>query len=243
MDLSSVLAYKSLFLANRATSAMGQAQDGKKCTAAANTARCLITTSQGIVPLFAVAGTLSKTATDPSVKHIAQSIVKNNNIQNIVNAVSAPATHKAITGITKVASTLTKLGVVGNLTYATAKCIDAKPEDKNQVFMQAAGNCGGMYLCEHIYTKAIKEISPDIISKNAAKLAKKTKILPKNLLKNIKPKSILFGVGFAIASIGGSYLGEKVCDNIYLSTSKPAFQPALAKNPFSAVVTNINQFS
>ena len=66
MDYSSVLAYKSLFFANRAKGTKQQLKEGQKYTGVANGVRCAITASQAIVPLVAVSTCLAKTSKNPT---------------------------------------------------------------------------------------------------------------------------------------------------------------------------------
>ena len=223
MDFSAILAYKSLFFLNRANNTKNQAQEGKSCTALANGARCTITASQGIVPLFAVSQCLSQTAQTPTIKKAAKKVAESN-LQKIATQMTSSTTKSAISGISGVAKVLSKLGIAGNLSYAAAKCIDAKEEDKTQVFMQAAGNCGGMYLCENLYSRGIKQIAPGTMAESAEKLSKTFGNI--KLLKNVKPTSFIAGVGFVAASLFGCWAGEKLGDSLYVK-GVPAQKSAL----------------
>jgi len=236
MDMSSVLAYKSLFLANRAKGTISQANEGKKCTAVANGARVAVTTAQTAVPLFAVADCLTRTARNKTLQTTANSI-KNSGLKNIVVALNSNKTAKALDGVTSTVKILSKLGVAANITYAAAKCIDAKAEDKNEVLLQASGNCAGMYLFEKLYSSAVKTVSPDEITNGAKKLSKSfNKKLP--FLKSIKGSSILIGLGFVIASFLGCYVGEKIGKAVYDSTDEGKIKKLrVAEVP----VTNINK--
>jgi len=212
MDMSAVLAYKSLFLANRTKGTIEQANEGKTCTSIANAARVGVTTAQTIVPLFAVADCLTRTATNKTVQNIA--FKTSDNLKNIASIVNSNKTSAAIDGITKTTKILSKLGVAANITYAAAKCLDAKEEDKTEVLLTATGNCAGMYLFEHLYSKAVKTIQPDELTNSAKQLAKtfNTK-LP--FLKSVKVSSILIGLGFVAASFLGCHLGELLGKALY----------------------------
>ena len=213
MDLSAVLAYKSLFFATRAKKTANQLEDGKTCTAIANGTRCAITTSQAIVPLFAVSECLARTAKNPNMAKAAQTLA-GGNLKNIAMAISGSATQNAISGLSSSVKFFSKLGLVGNLAYAAAKCLDADESDKTQVFLQASGNCAGMYLFEHLYSKTVKAVAPGDIEKSAAKLAQTFNgKIP--ILKSVKLSSILLGVGFVAASLLGCRAGELLGQSIY----------------------------
>lgn len=213
MDLAAVLAYKSLFFANRARGTFNQAEEGKKYTALANGARCIITSAQTAVPLFAVSECLARTSPSPTVKNFASNL-SNSNLKHIAATVSAPTTASAINGISGIVRTLAKLGLVGNLVYATAKCIDAEENDKTEVFMKASGNCAGMYLFENIYANVVKAVKPTDMAKLTPKLtpAFAGKI---PFLKSVNLGSILIGIGFVAASLLGCYVGEKIGKDIF----------------------------
>ena len=236
MDFSAVLAYKSLFFLNRANNSAKQAKDGKKCTATANAARCTITASQSIVPLFAVSKCLASTSASPTIKDVAEK-VSSGNLEKIARSMTADTTKSALKGISKMTKILAKLGIIGNISYAAAKCMDAKEEDKNKIFMEASGNCAGMYLFEHLYSKAVKDIAPENVTKSVETASKKIPATIK-YIKSVKPSSVLFGVGFVAASLFGCWAGEKFGDTLYASTTptknlKP--EPALA-----TVSSNVN---
>ena len=205
MDYSSILAYKTLFFANRAKGTNQQLNDGQKYTGIANGARCAITASQTIVPLVAVTGCLAKTAKNPTVASVAGNIA-NSNLKNIASAVTSDKTVKALDGLTKTVKFLSKLGIAGNIAYATAKCMDANEEDKTKVFMKAAGNCAGMYLFEHIYSKIVDKITAEDIKRTSNAMSNLVKKLP--ILQKIKITSVLTGIGFVIASLYGCKIGE-----------------------------------
>ncbi len=230
MDFSAILAYKSLFFLNRANNTKNQAQEGKNCTALANGARCAITASQGIVPLFAVTQCLAETAQTPTIRETAKKVAESS-LQKIATQMTSSTTKSAMSGITSISKALSKLGIAGNLSYAAAKCMDAKEEDKTQVFMQAAGNCGGMYLCENLYSRAVKEIAPGTMAESAEKLSK---VFGKiKFLKSVKPTSVIAGVGFVAASLFGCWAGEQIGDNLYVKTSANnpmQLQPAVVPN-------------
>ena len=231
MDLSAVLAYKSLFFLNRAKNTTKQAQEGQNCTAITNAARCAITASQTVVPLYAVSRCLADTATNPIVKSTAIS-VSNSGLQKIATAMTSSTTQSALQGISKITSFLAKLGIVGNLSYAAAKCLDANEKDKTKVFMTAAGNCAGMYLFEYVYSNAVKNLTADSVVKATTSLSN---ILPKNLnmLKAFKPASILLGIGFVAASLLGCNFGEYVGKKLYIAGSKPLFKSTVPINTAS----------
>ncbi|MCR4881047.1 MAG: hypothetical protein K6A44_03750 [bacterium] len=229
MDFSAILAYKSLFFLNRANNTKKQAEKGDKCTAAANAARCTITASQTVVPLYAVSECLASTAKTPTINHAAQKLAESN-LQKIATQMTASTTKSALSGIASVSKVLSKFGVAGNLSYAAAKCMDANEENKTQVFMQAAGNCGGMYLCENLYSRAVKDISSENI---AASVENVSKLIPQKLklLKSVKPLSVIAGVGFVAASLFGCWAGEKVGNALYQSSAPNnnlQLEPALA---------------
>ena len=231
MDLSAILTYKFLFFLNRANNTKNQADNSQKCSATANAVRCAITLSQSVVPLYGVSNCLAKTAKDTTVKNIAKK-VSESNLQKIATEMTASTTKNAISSIGSISKTLAKLGVVGNLSYAAAKCMDAKEEDKNKVFAQAGGNCAGMYLCEYLYSKSIEKIDPKSITDSVEKISK---LIPKKMkiLKSVKPMSLLYGVGFVIASISGCRVGEKVGEILYNSSNSSSglkLQPAYAGN-------------
>lgn len=231
MDFSAILAYKSLFFLNRANNTKDQAKDGKKCTAFANGTRCAITASQSVVPLFAVSQCLAETAQTPGIRDAAKKIAESN-LQKIATQMTSSTTKGAISNIASVSKVLSKFGIAGNLSYAAAKCMDANDEDKTQVFMQAAGNCGGMYLCENLYSKAIKEIAPGTMAESAESLSK---FIPNKIkfLKSVKPTSLLAGVGFVAASLFGCWAGEKIGDGLYVKTTPDKtlqLQPATVQN-------------
>ena len=213
MDLSAVLAYKSLFFATRAKGTANQLEEGQKYTALANGTRCAITTSQALVPLFAVSECLARTSTNPTIANAAQKI-SSGGLKEIAMAISGESTQKALTGMTGIVKFLSKLGIVGNISYAVAKCLDADDIDKSEVFMQAAGNCAGMYLFENLYSKAVKSIKPNEISDTTSKLSKvfKNKI---PILKSINPGSVLLGIGFVTASLFGCKIGELFGQSIF----------------------------
>ena len=217
MDFSAILAYKSLFFLNRANNTKKQAEKGDKCTATANAARCTITASQSVVPLFAVSECLANTAKTPTIRQAAQKVAESN-LQKIATQMTASTTKSALSGIASVSKVLSKFGVAGNLSYAAAKCMDANEEDKTQVFMQATGNCGGMYLCENLYSRAVKDISKENVSQSVETISK---LVPQKLklLKSVKPLSVIAGVGFVAASLFGCWAGEKLGDTIYTSTA------------------------
>ena len=229
MDFSAILAYKSLFFANRAGNTAKQAKEGKTCTSVANGARCAITASQAIVPLFAVSKCLSLTAETPTVKNVAQKVATSN-LEKIATAMTSSTTQSALKSMAGIMGFLAKLGIVGNVTYAVAKCADADEQNKNKILMQAAGNCGGMYLCEYLYSKAIKEISPNTVLNQVDNISKS---LPEKLklFKSVKPTSILTGVGFVAASLFGCWAGEKLGDGLYETTT-----PLSVKNLAPATV-------
>ena len=213
MDLSSVLAYKSLFFATRAKRTAEQLEDGKTCTAVANGARCAITTSQAIVPLFAVSECLARTAQNPKIAKVAENLA-GGNLKKIALAVSGNTTQNALSGLSSGVKFFSRLGLAGNLAYAAAKCLDADEDNKTEVFLQAAGNCAGMYLFENLYAKAVKVVKPGDIDKSAAKLAQTFNgKIP--LLKSVKLSSILLGVGFVAASLLGCKAGELLGQSIY----------------------------
>jgi len=205
MDYSSILAYKTLFFANRAKGTNQQLNDGQKFTGIANGARCAITASQTVVPLVAVSGCIARTAKNPSVANFASDIA-NSNLKNIARAVTGSKTTKALDSMTRTVKFLSKLGIAGNIAYATAKCMDAKEEDKTRVFMKAAGNCAGMYLFEHLYSKAVDKMTTNDIKNTSSKLNELVKKLP--CLKKFKITSILTGIGFVVASLYGCKIGE-----------------------------------
>ncbi len=205
MDLTSVLAYKSMFFCTRAKGTSNQLNDGKKYTALANGARCAITATQGLVPLYAVSSCLSDTATNPTVQKIAKEI-SGSRLKDIASAISGGTTNEAIKGLSSTVSFLSKLGLAGNIAYATAKCMDAKEEDKTKTFMQATGNCAGMYLFENIYSKVIDKINPDDINRHAGSINNMLQKIP--VLKSVKASSIVFAVGFVVASLYGCKIGE-----------------------------------
>lgn len=225
---------------NRANNTGKQAKSGQSCTSIANAARCAITASQSIVPLYAVSKCLAKTAETQGVKDAAQKLA-GSNLEKIAKAMTSNSTKNALNGISGITKTLAKFGIAGNITYAVAKCMDAKEEEKTKVMMQAAGNCGGMYLFEHIYSKAVDKVDSDAISAPAKKLSK---AIPKKLfaLKSVKPISCIMGVGFVAASLFGCWAGEKAGEYLYVKTT-PAF-PAIpdasslnSVNPNSSVNT------
>ena len=229
MDFSAILAYKSLFFLNRANNTKKQAENGDKCTATANAVRCSITASQGVIPLFAVSDCLASTSQTPTIKHAAQKVAQSN-LHKIVTQMTSSSTKSALSGIASVSKVLSKLGVTGNLSYAAAKCMDANEEDKTKVFMEASGNCAGMYLCENLYSKAVKNISAENISSDIGGISK---LLSKNsrILKSVKPLSLIAGVGFVLASIGGCELGEKAGKSLYefsAGNKNMQLQPAYA---------------
>ena len=222
MDLAAILAYKSLFFANRARGTVNQAESGQKYTALANGTRCAITTAQTIVPLFAVSECLSRTSTSPTVKNFASSL-SNSNLKHIAASVSAPTTASAINGMTGIVKTLAKLGLVGNLVYATAKCLDAKENDKTEVFMKAAGNCAGMYLFEHLYSNVVKSMKPAEVTKMVPKFtASFAGKIP--LLKSISMGSVLIGIGFVAASLIGCHIGEMIGKDIFDNSKSAEIQ-------------------
>ena len=232
MDFSAILAYKSLFFLNRANNSAKQAKDGKKCTATANAARCTITASQSIVPLFAVSKCLASTSASPTIKDVAKK-VSTSNLEKIARSMTADTTKSALKGISKITKILTKLGIVGNISYAAAKCMDAKEEDKTKIFMEASGNCAGMYLFEHLYSKAVKDIAPENITKSVETASKK---IPAGIsyIKSVKPTSVLLGVGFVAASLFGCWAGERFGNTIYTSATPKSslkLEPALASVP------------
>jgi len=205
MDYSSVLAYKTLFLANRAKGTKEQLDDGKKCTALANGVRCAITTTQGIVPLFAVSNCLAQTAQNPTVANAAKSLAESN-LKNIALAINSGKTAEALKGVSSTVGFLSKLGLAGNIAYAAAKCIDADEEDKTRTFMKATGNCAGMYLFENIYSHVVDKINPADINNATASLNELIQKIP--ALKSVKVSSIIFGIGFVVASLFGCKMGE-----------------------------------
>jgi len=222
MDLSSVLAYKSLFFATRAKKTAEQLEDGKTCTAIANGTRCAITTSQAIVPLFAVSECLARTAQNPNISKTAQTLA-GGNLKNIAMTISGNATQNAISGLSSSVKFLSKLGLAGNVAYAAAKCLDADESDKTKVFLQAAGNCAGMYLFEHLYSKIVNAVAPGDIEKSAAKLAQTFNgNIP--ILKSVKLSSILLGVGFVAASLLGCKVGELLGQSLYNGSKAEKFQ-------------------
>ena len=224
MDLSAILAYKALFFANRARNTKKQIETGQKCTALTNSVRCAITASQSVVPLYEVSRCLANTAQNGVLREAAARVA-GSNLENIARAMTPATTQSAINSISKITGFLSKLGLVGNISYAAAKCLDAKEEDKTRVFMTATGNCAGMYLFEHIYQKAIQKIKPENIENSANVISK---ALPK--LKSVNPTSIVLGVGFVAASLFGCFFGEKLSGKLYDLTS-PTGKPALESVP------------
>ena len=235
--MSAVLAYKSLFLANRARGTVEQANEGKTCTAVANGARVAVTTAQSLVPLFAVSDCLARTAHNKTVQAAASNIASSN-LKNIAIALNADKTVKALDGMTKITKFLSKLGLVANITYAAAKCMDATEENKNEVLLTAAGNCAGMYLFEKIYSSAVKAIKPNDVSKAATQFPEfLSKTLP--FLKSVKFSSILIGIGFVAASLLGCKFGEIVGKFIYDSSKEGQKKKMLAQYNSSRNVNTI----
>lgn len=218
MDLSSVLAYKSLFFLSRASGTKRQYSEGKKYTALSNATRCAITASQTVVPLFAVSECLSKTAASPSVKNFASNL-SSGNLKNIAMSVSGSTTSSALGSLNSIVKGLSKLGLVGNIVYALAKCADADEIDKTEVFMQAAGNCAGMYLFENIYSKVVQQLSLADVTKTAKAITSFGSKIP--VLKSVSLGSILLGIGFVAASLIGCSVGQKIGQYLF-DTSKSA---------------------
>lgn len=219
MDMSAVLAYKSLFLANRTKGTVEQANEGKTCTAVANGARVAVTAAQTAVPLFAVTDCLARTAHNKTVQDAAKAIANNDRYKKLVTTLNADKTIKALDGVTSTVKFLSKLGVAANVTYAVAKCIDAEEKDKNKVILEAGGNCAGMYLFEKMYSSAVKSLTK---SDAVTKSTKFSKILDASLpfLKSVKVSSILLGIGFVAASLFGCKFGEVIGNSIYDSTDE-----------------------
>lgn len=209
MDLSSVLAYKSCFLATRAKGTKQQLESGNKYTGMANAARCAVTLSQTAVPLFAVSECLSRTAKANTTLQKVSTSLSESNLKNIASAVTSPATEKTLSSMNKMIKTLAKLGLVANISYAAAKCMDASEDKKTETFLAAGGNCAGMYLFEHMYSHIVNPIKPDDIPENLTGIAKALKGRIK-FLQKVKGSSILLGLGFVAASFAGCWLGENL---------------------------------
>ena len=108
MDMSAVLAYKSLFLANRAKGTFNQASEGKGCTAVANGARVAVTASQTVVPLVAVSNCLARTATNKTIQNAATTIA-NSKLQNLASVITSNTTPNAVGTFANTTKFLTKL--------------------------------------------------------------------------------------------------------------------------------------
>ncbi|MDD3594376.1 MAG: hypothetical protein PHX18_07095 [Candidatus Gastranaerophilales bacterium] len=228
-DLASVLIYKLGFFGTRSTNAVNQAREGQTCTAMANAGRVAVTTSQAMVPLFAVAATLATTAKNPTLRNTANKIASSR-LKDIAATLTSSTTKDSTMFIAKASKFLARLGVAGNIAYAAAKPLDADEKDKSKVFVAATGNIVGMYTAEHIYSKVIAKIKP----KDAAEVtvAASKKINPKSIaelckkikLRNIKGSSILIGIGFVAASLAGCKAGEKIGELVYKGSKTEKFQ-------------------
>lgn len=225
MDLSSVLAYKSLFFTTRAIGSKEQFDSGKNYTGLVNTGRCAVTLAQTAVPLFAVSECLSRTSTPNStLKNISTSLY-NSKLKNIATAVTSHSTQSALTTTQKIVKNLSKLGIAANIAYAGAKCLDADEDKKMETVLTAGGNCAGMYLFENIYSHVVKPVKPEAMNNEVSKISKlfKGKI---KFLNNIKASSIFLGLGFVIASFAGCWageaLGEKISNLTKMNNSIPS---------------------
>ena len=200
-DYSAILAYKTLFFANRAKNTVQQTKEGKKCTAATNAMRCTITASQAVVPLFAVSECLTHTAKENStISNTAKKLTKSR-LKDIAMNVTASNRKGAM-------RSLSKMGIAGNIAYALGKCADASQDDKTSIFGEAFGNTGGMYLFEHCYSKVIDKVTAEEVAKNISTTRQILEKIP--ALKNVKFMSLLLGAGFVAASLTGCSFGEFV---------------------------------
>ena len=198
-DYATILAYKTLFFANRSTSTIKQAKEGKKCTAATNATRCAITASQAAVPLFAVSECLSRTAKENSTVSKTAKKLTTSRLKDIALNITASNRKGAMRA-------LSKMGIAGNIAYALGKCADASPDDKTSIFGEAFGNTGCMYLFENCYSKVVDKVTTEDVAKNVSTVKKILERIP--ALNNVKLKSVLLGVGFVAASLTGCAVGE-----------------------------------
>jgi len=228
MDMSAVLAYKSLFLANRTRGAVEQASEGKGCTATANAARVAVTASQSIVPLFAVSDCIARTAGNKTLQGAASTLA-NSKLKNIAGVIATKTTTNALPAMPQTVKVLSKLGVAANIAYAAAKCMDASEENKTEVLLTATGNCAGMYLFEKLYSLAVKKLEPKTLSNgvNCVSNIISTKI---PFLKSIKLSSVLLGIGFVAISLLGCKFGEIVGKFIYDSSTEAKKKKLIAEN-------------
>ena len=226
--MSAVLAYKSLFLANRTRGAVEQASEGKNCTAVANGARVAVTASQSIVPLLAVSECLAKTAKNKTLQGAASTLA-NSKLKNIATSITTGSAANSLGTGVRTVKILSGLGVAANIAYAAAKCMDAKEENKTEVLLTATGNCAGMYLFERLYSTIVKKLEPKMLTNGMTNVSN---IIPTKIpfLKSVKLSSILLGVGFVAISLLGCKFGEIVGKFIYDSSTEAKQKKLIAEN-------------